>query len=481
MCTIRGVVTDYSTGQPLARTHLMANPISAITAKAQTSAYADESGAFTFPSLPPGVYYLAAERRHYARYEHGAANWDSRGTPIVLEPGASFFASIRLRKLGVITGRVFDQNQVGLEDHSVIAYRLNPSLAIAGRARTDDRGVYRLTDLKPGRYLVRTGARQLSGGPGLLPTFFKDSASRRDAQELEVHLDEEVQGIDIRPAVGRLFSLTGTVSGPLPAKVTLLADIGVREVTAQPSLAGGEFTIEGLPPGTYQLLAESGQGPSYQVAQQTVTLASDGQHVSLQLAPAPEFQLRCRNASGQPAGRADATAYLRRLDLEDSHQETLQCGDRRKLAPGVYEARVAAAGNSYVKSLAGGHYSREAYEFTASARQPSVLTVELGSNPSTIRGTVRTSDGQPAVGAPVYLRPVDDDLYVRAGGTRYMRAGGNGEFAFVSMPPGRYELLSSFEVEELGDIAWSGMDVKTVDVAEKEDTKVEVTLSEPGE
>ena len=476
-CAIRGVVTDYRTGSPLARTQVMVNPVTAITVNAQTTVYTDSSGAFLFPSLPPGVYRLAAQRPHYARYQHGALNWNSQGAPIVLEPGSVFAAAVRLRRLGVITGRVVDVNQVGLEDHTVVAYRMGTRLSIAGRARTDDRGVYRLIDLEPGRYFVRTSARQIGGEPGLLPMFYKDVSSRREAQALEVRLDEEVEGIDFQPVTGRLISLSGTVSGPLPAKVTLLADVGVRELTVEPSVRGGEFEMQGLVPGTYEIYAESGQGPTLQVAEQAVTLAKDQEQVALKLGPAPVFSVSCQDSPGHTVRRPGVLVFLNRRDITNEVQQTLYCGDQRTLRPGVYEASVAPSGREYVKSLTGGTYADDTYEIDVNAQEPAVLGIELGQTPGTLRGVVTTPDGQPAVGAPVYLRPDGADLYVRAGGIRTMRAGGSGEFAFVSLPPGRYEVLSAFDVEEAGDRAWSRVETKTVDLKDGAEEKLEITLA----
>ena len=59
-------------------------------------------------------------------------------------------------RFGGITGTVRDENEVGIADQDVAAYTNTEPPYVVSRATTDDRGVFRISGLYPGSYLVRT-------------------------------------------------------------------------------------------------------------------------------------------------------------------------------------------------------------------------------------------------------------------------------------------------------------------------------------
>ncbi|MCC6368265.1 MAG: carboxypeptidase regulatory-like domain-containing protein, partial [Bryobacterales bacterium] len=128
------------------------------------------------------------------------------------------FAEIRMRRLGAIMGRLVDENEVALPDVEVVAYRAQPPLRIAAKAKTDDCGIYRLSGLAPGRYWVRNAAAELEDGSGLLPTFYPGATGTEDARPLRADLDADTDGIDFRPLPGHLLTLRGRVTGCPPGE-----------------------------------------------------------------------------------------------------------------------------------------------------------------------------------------------------------------------------------------------------------------------
>jgi hypothetical protein len=73
--------------------------------------------------------------------------------------------------MGAISGRVLDENGVGLQRITVLTYHARFPLRSVAEAKSDDRRVYRIAGLDPGRYWLRTAAAILDDGSGLLPTF----------------------------------------------------------------------------------------------------------------------------------------------------------------------------------------------------------------------------------------------------------------------------------------------------------------------
>jgi hypothetical protein len=68
-----------------------------------------------------------------------------------------------------------------------IVYEATRPSKMAARGKTDDRGVYRVGGLKPGRYYVRTRSRMMDEGSGAMPTFFKDVTPVEQARAVEFH------------------------------------------------------------------------------------------------------------------------------------------------------------------------------------------------------------------------------------------------------------------------------------------------------
>ena len=228
---ILGQVTDGSTGQPIAEAVVLLRPMSpgarggagldAASAAALASAMAGDAGAnaamaaamaavagrgggaavsrdqrvltgsdgrFVFHTLPPGQYQLSATLNGYAASLAPAAGgpaaailaMSGRGTaltpPAVHAVGEGELlrdVALRLWKHASITGAVFDDGGEPAVGISVQAMRRTllggrARYALAGLARTDDRGVYRIASLLPGDYLIVTQQTQIAVPAGML-------------------------------------------------------------------------------------------------------------------------------------------------------------------------------------------------------------------------------------------------------------------------------------------------------------------------
>lgn len=184
-----------------------------------------------------------------------------------------------LARGGVITGRVSDNN-----DRPIIAERISlmavnetgqvrPSAGGRFGLETDDRGVYRVYGLPPGRYLVSAGndgdnrlGPAIARRASYARTYHPSTTEQSEAQIIEISEGTVAENINIRMGGPlKAYSVLGKVldsqSGqPVPG-VTINATKEVRNGRGgppQPAVGSsgtsnekGEFKITGLMPGRY--------------------------------------------------------------------------------------------------------------------------------------------------------------------------------------------------------------------------------------
>ena len=162
---ISGVVVDAVTGRPV---------VGAVVSLADLDdrlnivprMVTDARGRFVFRQLKPSKgYFLGARRFGYAYTRYG---WTAPGQSLTTADIARISLtegqwvsniSIPLWRLAEINGRVVDERgepAVGVAVRAFTTRRISgqPQLVAGPIATTDDRGVYRLQDLDPGRYIV---------------------------------------------------------------------------------------------------------------------------------------------------------------------------------------------------------------------------------------------------------------------------------------------------------------------------------------
>ncbi len=235
---IQGEILEQASGRPLARTVVRLEPVPGQSGGSvrPLQMRANGTGHFVFPSVPSGLYLLKVQREGFSPAAYGQRRPTGQGTPIQVTPDSDLFAELRMRRMGAISGRVLDENGVGLPGVTVLAYRARLPLRSIASGKSDDRGVYRIAGLDPGKYWIRTAAAQLDDGSGILPTFGPLSRETRDARVQTVNLDEEAQDANVQPEPGSLFRLTGKVlcdrPDTTPVNVTLSSETGKRSTRA---------------------------------------------------------------------------------------------------------------------------------------------------------------------------------------------------------------------------------------------------------
>ncbi|MDX2150357.1 MAG: carboxypeptidase-like regulatory domain-containing protein [Bryobacteraceae bacterium] len=425
------------------------------------SVFTDQSGQFHFPGLPAGLYFLKGEKTGYAPTPFGQRGNAPRGAPLVLEGNSEFFATLRLRRLGAVNGRVLDENGAGLPGITVYAYRQGPPLRIAAAGTSDDRGVYRIAGLRADRYLIRTGARTLEDGTGVLPTYYGDSIAASGARLLTVKLDADLSQIDIVPQAGRLSSLIVVVDSADEGTVTLRGEATKRSAGAG---GGAVARFEELEPGSYTLHFEAGKLSAFR----EVTLARENESVTLDPAPAPTLTVRCREPGGGTAPPGALSAFIRPLaEGETSQMQRIACGETIAVQPGEWELLLAAQLTHFVASVTNVRPGESSYRLRLLPSQQQNVEVLVSAKPASVSGEVKTSDGAPAIGVPVMLQ-AQGDLAARLGGERRIEADEKGRYQFLGLPPGRYEIYISYGSEEEG----ASLPRKQVVVVEEGEKKI---------
>jgi hypothetical protein len=478
---IRGTVVENQTGHPLARALVS---LEAVGPGPKLSARTNSYGTFEFSPVPAGTYRIIASRRAFASVEFGQKRWNSSGTPIAAAEGETPFITIRLPRYAVVTGIVLDENDVGLPDHDVVVYRNTRPPLLLTRSRTDDRGIYRLSGLEPGKYLVRTATRPEADG-GYLPTFYRDVTYLDQATPVEVTLDQQLENVNIRPVPGRLFTLTGHAFAPQRSSitVTLNSDTGsqVAEIDSQ-----GNFRFEPAAPGQYELVAQAEgrfqpQGREINTflyaAFYPLTLDRDNS-VTLSLAAYPGIQFVFEDIKGQPLDRQlPLKVLVRRKELfGPGKPETMRPWRSTNLLPGRYEVALEAnqgwyavhVGNALGDAISQGRADGWNEVFLAPGSQDTIKFV-VSNAPATLHGFARDSGGAAVPDMPVFLEAFDLDRRRRAPELHSGRTDATGQYRFTGLAPGVYRVLATSEYRTAEPSIMDAPAAKTVRLEEGRD------------
>ena len=458
---IEGTVLERQTGRALARARVVLMPISA--GGAQSIVFTDIHGGFSIQAAA-GAFMLNVDKRGYATAFYGQRTWNSQGTPIVVEGESRFTANVQLSRLGAIVGQVLDENGVGLADFQVYAYRDAKPLQLTAQGVTDDRGVFRISGLSPGRYRVRSGPKQLPDGAGMLPAFYGDSSVAEGSQTVGVSLDAETEGIRIMPVPGRVLRMGGLVAFQGVDSVHMYSDLGTRVTGVD---ASGRFAFDELAPGRYDVIAESNMGGQKLTGYAAIWLKEDIDDIRLEGAPAPVIQFRCEDTKGEPLAAKSMSMMARKSSPpDDSRALRLSCGEAATASAGSWQIAVSTPNDVYVAGVSAEHRPLDSNEVSLLPGDRIEIAVAAAEKPASLKGTATNQDGRPAIGSMVFLRAADAGVERRLFGGGFTRTGQDGAFEFKGLAPGRYLVATSFDIQSADDIDWNDSSVKRVELEE---------------
>jgi len=137
------------------------------------SAFTDVSGAFRFTGLASGTYSISVLKLHYAQ--------DAARAAVQIDSSSKEDLRIELSPLGTIEGRVTNQRGEPASGISILVLEVSihegwQQTSVARSVRTDDRGIFRVWDIEPGRYFVKAAGRA-----GWTATYLADAAPSANA------------------------------------------------------------------------------------------------------------------------------------------------------------------------------------------------------------------------------------------------------------------------------------------------------------
>jgi protocatechuate 3,4-dioxygenase beta subunit len=287
--TIRGLVVQLDTGQPVRRVQVSARRSEA--ASQPDSVMTDAEGRFELTKLPAGSYQLSAAKAGYVTLQHGQRRPLEPGRPLVVAEGQRIDnVNFSLPRGSVIVGQVVDEYGDPVTGANVQAQRYRfvngqrRLTAAGGDPSTDDRGQFRIFGLLPGQYyvsaappggaLAAVAALAAGGGFGdLAPitfssasgytrTYYPDSPSPATAQPVSLGVGEESPLLVVQLVASRTATVSGAiVGGDQENAFTRMVMIRPRGSAPDSALVGGNmaqaqngrFTLTGVVPGDYTI------------------------------------------------------------------------------------------------------------------------------------------------------------------------------------------------------------------------------------
>lgn len=228
----------------------------------------DESGKFHAGNLPPGIYYVEVRSPGFVE---SRPDGSTMGKPRSYRSGEP--ANIQMVPGGVITGTVTDRDGNPIVGLTVNAIRIREpgdsgedllsNFYRQGR-QTDDRGIYRIYGLQPGRYMVYAGGH-IDFSPRSTP-FDKDaptyypSSTRDTGSVINVSTGQEYSSIDIRYRNEPGYQISGVILGVIAKNVELALitpgnpqSVGITRELDQDGRRAFVFT--GVSNGNYKITA----------------------------------------------------------------------------------------------------------------------------------------------------------------------------------------------------------------------------------
>jgi hypothetical protein len=451
----------------------------------------DATGAFAFTSVGPASYRLTFAARGYVQQTYGQKNPDGAGTPVEIRAGEVVSGLIlRLTPFGSVEGRVRDSNgnpAAGAPIELVRATYDGEGKKIfspVSSVDTDDRGIYRIFWITPGRYYLRAGGR-IRISSGLNPVngrpqdttgnvepfaqiYYPNGASPEFAVPIDVRAGADLLGMDFRLQRQPLFRIQGLVVDAQTGQSPRDVDIGIVGdgwgMGGGSDRTDGTFQFRDLVPGSYRIVATSRvpqQNTQAEGGRQPVPASDympiqiiDKDVVDVVLRLLPPVPLTGRVVFEDNEGTPPRLSI--RLEPFDGRAPTLlgttligivnADGSFKipQIVGGDYMVRISDVGYYVKESRYGGSdLSNNPLRLTTS--DSSTLDIKLSRRVAEVSGRITDNTSQAAVGARVVLVPDrgrhSRDLFKQA------TTDARGNYRFTNVWPGDYKLFAWESIE----------------------------------
>jgi hypothetical protein len=453
--SLSGVVTNSVTGEPLA--HAQVHLYSPGQQGSRYGATTTVDGRFSIHGIVPGQYQLSVERRGYGPL----AGQERNSQPLELKAGDQIADRVlRLVPDAVISGRVVDANGAPMEQVDVEVTGVNRHTVM-----TDDRGEFRISGLRAGRYLVKAmsypslllpevrsdGTTEINYGP----TYYPSAPSAKSAAPVRAQAGQETGGIEIKLVPAPILYLRGSVSnlpkGVAGTDVTVTLDNGNAPVEFRVQ-ADLTFIAWRVPPGRYLLFAmcydRSSNQPVSTVPAEVNVTTTNIEGLNLAFSRPIELTGRVLVESGAtltgPEGRPPSVK-LQIIGLTRNGQGSQFIGadgsfKMTRVVPARYHVLITdLAETLYIKSvrLDGTDFADGILDLRAAPPQIQ-LTVVLGADGPEVTGVVRDAKG-PVAGVEVALFYGDEYGFDVANTTKTQA---DGSYVLHGIALGKYRILA---------------------------------------
>src|SRR5262245_33183422 len=264
----------------------------------QAKTRTDGAGRYLVGGLAEGRYVVSAMLNAFVA-AGGSVDRELSRTISLDEGEAREKIDFALIRGGVMTGKVIDDEGAPLIAKRIQLYTVDGQEQkrdyqghfMYEMSETDDRGVYRLYGLPPGRYVICAGGEgwgdPFRGGGGKFPrTYHPDTTDEKQARVIEIKEGSEVTDVDIRFGSARkTYEAAGRVVNketgkPVPRLYVFSSQKPEKDGSGSGystmAIADGQgaFILPGLPPGRYQATVMDvigGTGYTNEVAEFEIT------------------------------------------------------------------------------------------------------------------------------------------------------------------------------------------------------------------
>jgi carboxypeptidase family protein len=475
-CSVEGQVVDAVTNAPIRKALLTLIRKTQTKPEFRTTA-PDSGGRFRFSNIPPGDYTLSGAARGYLLLaEHTARQPRRAGTVFSLSAGQTMSGIIlRLRAFAAVSGRIVDEDGDPLAGMQVqllhVTYRSGRRelqlLADYGRdARTDDRGIYRIAGITPGKYyLSASPSEQMPNLPledaRYLRTYYPGTLDPNTAAPIQLAAGGELENISLKLSKVHTVRVSGRVLSAVPASVNLDAEsIVYTHQGTESVLPDGKFEFAGVAPGAYRLIVRVRQGEQRAWAYRSLSVGATGVD-GLTLSPIPGAIITGRlrlEGEGKAVNFSKIAIQLMPVSSTGVSYAEMVGQDGRfridDIVPGRYRVVYTSAeppAGVYLKAVrsAAGHLPGYVVDVSSGSTEIEGL---LSPKAATVGGTVFAAGSDiPAPEATVVLIPQEkerrDDLHAYLKST----TDASGKFTIRNVPPGEYRAFA-FEWLEYDNI-----------------------------
>jgi hypothetical protein len=483
--SIEGVVLNHADGKPLSNVHvtLLVPDMAGGGIEKAYGAISDRAGHFSVTGMPAGAYFILLRCTGFIQ-ERVAGMIPI--AVVALKDGQHITGyKVEMSSRAVIAGRVVDDFGDPVQNVSVQVEAVSADLqqvnmfGMSGGPATDDHGEFRLVTA-PGRYYLRAQPRNFGQGRGpeirtdgsSTATFAnsvyypnttnKDLASvvevgpGQDVTGLEIHLTRVVREAGAGPGASRSLTISGIVNGvPEGERATVLLRFGenaasLQSSQARPSDPDGKFSISGLQPRFYRVVAQYSSGKT-RLQSQPVDLhltSSDASGIQLTLAPGDDL-----TGSLEISGAAGASAPKLSVTLEPVDSYGFGSGNYKAPAaekdgsfhiPGLFAARYRVSvapipDNGFVKSITvdGAAVEGDVIDLSHGVRG-SRVKVAVSLNGGQISGKVFDHDGEPLV-SPLGMLMVWKEKNPDQPDNEMVK---NSQYSLTALRPGKYRIIA---------------------------------------